>query len=118
MTDDDPITLQEAVNLFPKANLKISTLRVERDRGNLDIFLLGKRDYTTPKSMREMVRKCQENARRRVSTLIHDAANGSSETVQALSAQAALKQTVAALKAGLPRILPRSTRPNGDRTHS
>jgi len=115
--DDDPIPLSEAVSLWPTAKLTLSTLRAEAARGHLDIFRMGKRDYTTPKSMREMVRKCREEDRRRVSTSTHDAANGSSETAQALSAQAALNQTVAALKAGLPRISGKSTSRNGVRTH-
>ena len=115
--DDDPIPLSEAVSLWPTAKLTLSTLRAEAARGHLDIFRMGKRDYTTPKSMREMVRKCQDENRRRVSTSTHDAANGSSETAQASSAQAALKQTVTALKAGLPRISGKSTRRNADQTH-
>jgi hypothetical protein len=118
MTDDeDPITLDDAIKLFPGARLTKSTLRAERDRGNLDIFRLGKRDYTTRKSMREMVRTCRENARHRVSTATQSGINGSSETDQASSAQAALKQTVTALKAGLPRILGKSTRRSAGQTH-
>jgi hypothetical protein len=118
MTDDeDPITLDEAIKLFPGARMTKSTLRAERDRGHLEIFRLGKRDHTTAKSMREMVRKCRENARRRVSTSTQCGINGSSETGQASSAQAALNQTVAALKAGLPRISGKSTSRSGGRTH-
>ena len=115
--DDDPIPLREALSLFPKAKLTLSTLRAEAERGRLDIFRLGKRDYTTAKSMREMIRKCQESAGRRDSISTHDAINGSSEMVRASSAQAALNQTVAALKAGLPRISGKSTSRNGVRTH-
>jgi len=117
MTDDDPIPLREALRLFPKAQLTLSTLRAEAARGHLDIFRMGKRDYTTPKSMREMVRRCREESRHRGSTSIRNGANGSSETVEASSALAALKQTVTALKAGLPRISGKSTRRNADQTH-
>jgi hypothetical protein len=116
MTDDDPIPLRKACGLFPEAKLTLSTLRAEAQRGRLDIFRMGKRDYTTPKSMREMVRKCQEESRRRGSTSTHNASNGSSETVRAMSAQAALKQTVMALKQGLPRISAKNTSRNGGRT--
>jgi hypothetical protein len=115
--DDDPITLDDAIELFPGARLTKSTLRAERDRGNLDIFRLGKRDYTTRKSMRDMVRLCRENARRRVSTSTESASNGSSETAQASSAQAALNQTVTALKQGLPRISGKSTNRSAGQTH-
>jgi hypothetical protein len=115
--DEDPITLDDAINMFPGARLTKSTLRAERDRGNLDIFRLGKRDYTTRKSMRDMVHQCRENARRRVSTSTQTGINGSSETAEALSAQAALNQTVTALRAGLPRISAKSTSRSGGRTH-
>jgi len=100
MSDDDPITLEEAIKLFPRARLTKSTLRAERDRGHLDIFRLGRRDHTTPKSMREMVRKCQESARRRVFTSTESATNGSSATERFLSAQAAANETVRQLKNG------------------
>ena len=115
--DDDPIPLREACALFPKAKLTLSTLRAEAERGRLDIFRLGKRDYTTPKSMREMVRKCREEDHRHGSTSTPIASNGSSATERATSARAALNQTVAALKQGLPRISARSTRRNVDPTH-
>ena len=64
-SEDDPITLAEACRLFPTARLTVFTLRAEGGRGNLSIFRLGKRDYTTVRSMREMVRLCQERDRRR-----------------------------------------------------
>ena len=113
--DDDPIPLREACALWPEAKLTLSTLRAEAARGRLDIFRLGKRDYTTRKSMKGMVRRCRDEDRRRGSTSTHDASNGSSETERAMSAQAALSQTVAALKQGLPRISARSTSRNGGR---
>jgi hypothetical protein len=54
--DDEPIPLADACKLFPHARLTVSTLRAEADRGRLEIFRLGKRDYTTPRAMNEMVR--------------------------------------------------------------
>jgi hypothetical protein len=102
MTDDDPITLREACALYSQARLTVSTLRAEAARGRLDIFRLGRRDYTTPQAMREMVRRCQDAARRRASISIQDEANGSSETAHVSFAQAALNTTVLALKRDLP----------------
>ena len=104
--DERPLTLREAADLY---RLKISTLRAEGARGRLDIFRLGKRDYTTLESLRSMVRKCQEEGRRRVSTSTQGGDSGLSETERVSSAQAALKQTVTALKQGLSRISGRST---------
>ena len=112
--DERPLTLKEASDLY---RLKISTLRAEAARGRLDIFRLGKRDYTTLESLRNMVRKCQDAARPRASTSTANENNGLSATERASSAQAALKQTVTALKAGLPRISGKSTRRNADQTH-
>lgn len=117
MSEDDPITLAEACALYPRAQLTVSTLRAEAARGRLDIFRLGKRDYTTPQAMRDMVRKCQEEGRRRVSTSTRDGDNGSSGTDRVSSAQAALSQTVAALKSGLPNISAKSTGRRAARAH-
>jgi hypothetical protein len=98
IAEDDPITLAEACKLFPYAKLTVSTLRAEADRERLEIFGMGKRDYTTLRSMREMVRKCQEgDHRRRRRRSTSREVNGSS-TERLTSAQAALSQTVQALK--------------------
>jgi hypothetical protein len=110
--DERPLTLKEAGDLY---RLKVSTLRAEAARGRLDIFRLGKRDYTTLQSMRDMVRKCQEEGRRRAFTSTQGVDSGLSETVRASSAQAALNHTVTALKRGLPRISDRSTSRNAQR---
>jgi hypothetical protein len=104
--DERPLTLKEAADFY---RLKISTLRAEAARGRLDIFRLGKRDYTTLESLRSMVRKCQEDGRRRASISTQGGDNGLSETERASSAQAALKQTVVALRSGLPNISGRNT---------
>lgn len=80
MTDDEPITLAEACQLFPRAKLTISTLRAEAARGHLDIFRIGKRDYTTPKAMREMVMRCHEDDPRRACISTRSANNGLSVT--------------------------------------
>lgn len=112
--DERPITLREAGELY---RLKVSTLRAEASRGRLDIFRLGKRDYTTLSAMREMVRKCQDAARLRASTSTPDVGNGLSETERLSSAQAALRTTVTALKRGLPRISGKSTGRNAPRPH-
>jgi hypothetical protein len=107
MTEDErPLTLREAADLY---QLKVSTLRAEAARGRLDIFRLGKRDYTTLESLRAMVRKCRDADPRRASTSTQDASNGLSATERASSARAALNQTVVALKGGLPNISGRNT---------
>lgn len=111
----EPITLAEACELYPRSKFKVSTLRAEAGRGRLDIFRIGKRDYTTPAAMREMIRKCQDAARHRASTSTQDGNSGLSETDRASSARAALSQTVEALKSGSVVILDRNTRRSAGR---
>jgi hypothetical protein len=97
IAEDDPITLAEACELFPRAKLTPSTLRAEANkRKRLKIFGMGRRDYTTLRLMREWVRRCQEEDHRSSPTR---EVNGSS-TERLASAQAALSQTVQALKGG------------------
>jgi hypothetical protein len=114
MTDERPITLAEAAAEY---RMTVSTLRAEAGRGRLDIFRIGRRDYTTAQAMRDMVRKCQDAARLRASTSIQSETHGQSETERSQSAQAALSQTVAALKAGLPRISGKNTNRRAAPTH-
>jgi hypothetical protein len=99
VADDEPLPLADACRLFPRARLTVSTLRAEAGRGRLEIFRLGKRDYTTPGSMREMVRLCQEENRRRVSTSMSRASSGSSATERTHAALAAAEETLRKLKA-------------------
>src|SRR5262249_52329726 len=110
MLDERPITLQEACALY-RDTFTPSTLRAEAGRGGLNIFRLGRRDYTTLADLREMVRKCQDDARRRACTSIRDAVTGLSETARASSERAALNQTAIMLKGALPSTSARSTNP-------
>jgi hypothetical protein len=96
--DDEPITLADACELYPRAKLTVSTLRAEAVRGRLVIFRLGRRDYTTLRDMQELVQRCREEGYRRDCTLMAPEENGSSEMESASSAQAALNATVTALK--------------------
>ena len=98
---DEPITLQEACAVFPRAKLTVSALRAEAERGRLTIFRLGRRDYTTVAAMREMVRKCQENAKVPDSISTQRAASGLSGTAPGSSALVALKALGAKPKGNL-----------------
>jgi hypothetical protein len=88
--DSEPIPLADACRLFPHAKLTVSTLRAEAARGRLDIFRIGRRDYTTTQAMKEMVRRCHAEDYRRDFTSIRPASNGQSETERISSARAAL----------------------------
>jgi DNA-binding response OmpR family regulator len=98
MTDDRPITLAEAASEY---RMTVSTLRAEAGRGRLDIFRIGRRDYTTPQAMREMVERCRAASRRHGSGWTVPENSGLSEMARASSAQVALSQTVQALKSSL-----------------
>ena len=97
--DHDTITLADAAQHF---GYTVWTLRAEADRGRLTIYKIGKRYYTTPADIREMVNKCRVDQRGQGFTLIRGGSNGSSETERASSALAAARETVAALKRPLP----------------
>ena len=54
--DDDTITLKDAAKHF---GFSVYTLRTEADRGRLAIYKIGKRYYTTPADVTEMVQQCR-----------------------------------------------------------
>jgi hypothetical protein len=85
------LTLKEAAEHF---GFTKSTLRAEAGRGRLDIFRIGKTDYTLPSDVEEMIRRCREDDPRRASYSTGLEGNGSSRTATPESALAALRQTV------------------------
>jgi hypothetical protein len=118
MTDaNNPITLNEACGLYPQARLKVDTLRAAASRGELVIFRLGRRYHTTPADMDAWVRKCRDAARGRACTSTEGESSGLSETGRLSSAQAALNQTVQALKSGSTNISGKSTNRRVGQTH-
>jgi Phasin protein len=54
--DNDAITLKDPAKRF---GFSVSTLRTEADRGRLTIYRIGRRYYTTPADIREMVLQCR-----------------------------------------------------------
>lgn len=98
MTDEDrPITLNEACSIF-HGSLTPSTLRAEAGRGNLVVFKIGRRYYTTKNDVELMVSKCRESQQAPGSTSTKSGEPGPSEMDQKRSAQAALKATVLELR--------------------
>lgn len=96
--EDDPITLKEACEIVFRDTVTISTLRAEAARGHLEVARIGKRDFTTLRSAKELFRKCQDEKRPRDSISIRTAKPGLSATDRATSVQAALKASVGRLK--------------------
>jgi hypothetical protein len=96
--EDDPVTLQEAVDIVYRGTIEVSTLRLMADRGHLHIFKVGRKWFTTLRSVREMKHTCPGNRKAPASGLIKNAGNGLSEMERASSALVALSETTRALK--------------------
>lgn len=95
ISDSDTITLRDAAQHF---GFSVYTLRTEADRGRLVIYKVGKRYYTTPADIKEMVRLCRVDQKARDFTLIRSESSGLSETERASSALAAATETALRLK--------------------
>lgn len=101
-SDDDPVTLQEACDIVYRGTIKVSTLRLMADRDQVQIFKVGRRWFTTLRSVREMKDRCPGNRKVPASISTVNASNGLSETDRATSALVALRQTTRALKRNSP----------------
>lgn len=103
--DDDTITLKDAAQHF---GFSVYTLRTEADRGRLAIYRIGKRYYTTPADIKEMVRQCRVDQKAPDFTSIRTARSGLSETEHASSALAAANEIALRLKNSSRNTLGRS----------
>ena len=99
MADDSALTLKEAAAEY---GFTVSTLRAEHGRGRLKIYRIGKKDYTTPADIKDMVQQCRVDPRGQGFTLIRGERSGLSETERASSALAAARETAQALKRRSP----------------
>ena len=95
VSDGDTITLKDAAQHF---GFSVYTLRSEAERGRLTIYKIGKRFYTTPGDVKEMVRQCRVEQKAPDSTSIRRAVSGPSETEKASSALAAANEIALRLK--------------------
>src|ERR1700724_2696253 len=59
LADDTPLTLAEACERIFHGQIKPSTLRAEARRGRLVIERIGRRDFVTPRAIREMRERCR-----------------------------------------------------------
>lgn len=112
--DSDTITLHDAAQHF---GFTVWTLRAEADRGRLTIYKIGKKYYTTPGDVKEMIQRCRVDQKGRDFTLIRSASNSPSETERVSSALDAANETALRLKnsskntLGKSIALPRRVRP-------
>jgi hypothetical protein len=93
--DSDTITLRDAAKHF---GFSVYTLRTEADRGRLVIYKIGKRYYTTPADIKEMVKQCRVDQKGRDFTLIRGGSSTLSATDRSSSALAAATETALRLR--------------------
>ncbi|WP_051346204.1 hypothetical protein [Bradyrhizobium sp. th.b2] len=100
LTEETPITLQEACDLYFRGIITEVSLRAEHARGMLTIFRVGRQDFTTLRFVREMQeRKCRANP--------EAPAARSPSAAEREAACAALRATIQRMKNSAPRIRPR-----------
>lgn len=90
-----PLTLKEAAARY---DFTVSTLKAEAKRCHLTVYKIGKRLYTTPSDIREMVRLCRVEQKAPGFTLNREAGSGSSETARISCALDAANLTAQTLK--------------------
>jgi hypothetical protein len=94
-SDGDIITLKDAARHF---GLSVYALRNEANNGRLTIYKVGKRFYTTPADIKEMIRQCRVEQKAPDSISIRSARSSQSETDLLSSAQAAASEIAQRLK--------------------
>jgi hypothetical protein len=107
--DDDTITLRDAAKHF---GFSVYILRTEAERGRLTIYKIGKRYYTTPGDVKDMVQQCRVDQKAPASISMRSAANMPSETERVSSALAAARETAQRLKSSSKSTLGKSTNLN------
>jgi hypothetical protein len=117
MTDDEPITLKEACQIYHRLNITPSTLMAAADSGMLRVYKMGKRNVTELRYLREWQERCRAEKQRPGWHSIESVGHGLSEMERSTSAQAALNQTVRELRQSLPNISGRSGSPRSHRRH-
>lgn len=106
---DDLLTLKDACERVFDGAFTIATLRAEHRKGNLEIYRIGRRDFTTLRDIQEMKKKCRVAHRGPVYTSTRGGDNGQSEMERRSSALVALNQTTQALKRSSQNISAGST---------
>lgn len=114
---DNPITLADACATIFGGKIKPATLRAEAVRGNLTIFRIGRRDFTTASAVREMVQRCRVLSRHQGLPSTPGDEPGQSETERITSAQAAVSQMLQELKERSGPTLAPSISRNAARRH-
>jgi hypothetical protein len=117
ISPDTPLRLEDAVRLaFPAGGMGVSGLRREAARGNLRIWKIANKQFTSLRAIDEMREKCLDIPKEPVSTSARDVAAklcGSSSTEKTKSALAAAQAIADELKRPSPATSPASTSQTG-----
>lgn len=99
-TDDTPITLKEACELAFRGIVTEASLRAEHSRGMLEIFRIGRQDFTTLRAIREMIdKKSRAQGRDAGTSIARPTPSSKAENQSALAAaKASFKRRKASLR--------------------
>lgn len=112
MTDDRPMTLDQACRELLNNLVRPKTLRAAIEQGTLQAERLGRRLVVTPSDIVEWRKQCRDTQKARVSISQKNRVEkpiGSSETEANACLQDALLQRVEKLRKRLPPTLPENT---------
>lgn len=100
----DLITLEDACKFFLHGKVTVATLRALHKAERLEIYRIGRRDFTTLSDLKDMQKKCRVEAPVQNSGSTRRATDGRSATARASAAQAAV-----AMRLGQPKKNSHST---------
>lgn len=86
----DLITLEDACKFFLHGKVTVATLRAEHKNERLEIYRIGRRDFTTLSDLKDMQLKCRVQAPAQNSGSIKRVTDGRSAMAKASAAQAAV----------------------------
>jgi hypothetical protein len=86
----DLITLEDACKFFLHGKVTVATLRAEHKAERLEIYRIGRRDFTTLSDLRDMQKKCRVAAPAPSSGSTRRVSDGRSVTAKASAAQTAV----------------------------
>jgi hypothetical protein len=86
----DMITLEDACKHFLGGKVTVATLRAMHKADKLDIYRIGRRDFTTISDLKAMQQKCRVEAPARNSGSTRRATDGRSAMEKASAAQTAV----------------------------
>ena len=112
--DDEPITLDDACQLFFRGKLTKSSLRTEARRGNLELIRIANKDFVTRNGVKRMIEKCRKSESHQGSTSGRTAPenHGSSEMAEQISAQDAVRIRLQKRKESSTNTLPKKSSPS------